>query len=176
MKEYKAGWRYYFFLIFFSLVSVLGSRVIWMLLNGEVLDGDEEMSRGMAVFLTVMISLVLSTYIQTAATLLWQLLRFHGCALEITSVGVEHTLVYVNILAFVLVFPVRLIPWEAVRYADLEEDMPYIRVDIKRVEACKLAKLLLWIMGFQFCVSFVKPRVTCEDVKPFAHRFSLKIE
>ena len=176
MKEYKAGWRYYFFLIFFFLVSLMGIRVIWMLLNGEVLNGDEEMSREMAIFLSVMMGLAFSTYIETAVALIWQLVRFRGCCLQITASGVENTLVYVNILAFVLVLPVKRIPWEAVKYADLDDQTPYIRVDPKQVEAGTLAKLLLKILGFQFALSFVKPQVTSEDVKPFVHRFSVKKE
>lgn len=175
MKEYKAGWRYYFFLIFFSLVSVLGARVIWMLLSGEVMDGDEEMSRGMAIFLSVLIGLAFSTYIETAAVLLWQLIRFDGCALEITENGIENTLVYVNILAFMFVFPVKRIPWEAVKYADFDDE-PYIRVDTKQVRAGWFAKAILFVLGYHFCLPFVKPKVSCDDVRCYQHRFCVTSE
>lgn len=174
MKEYKAGWRYYFFLIFFGLVSILGARVIWMLLSGEVMDGDEEMSREMAIFLSVMVGIAFSTYIETAAVLLWQLIRYGGCALEITENGVENTLVFVNILAFVFVVPVKLIPWEAVKYTDFDDNHPYIRVNTKMVQAGWLAKLILLVLGYQFCNSFVKPNVTCDEVKRYQHRFAVK--
>ncbi|MBE6975293.1 MAG: hypothetical protein E7436_07365 [Ruminococcaceae bacterium] len=173
MKDYKAGWRYYFFLIFFALASALGIRVIWMLLGGEVMDGDEEMGRGMAIVLSVLIALAFSTYIETSVVMLWQLLRFHGSVLRITDNGVENTLVYVNVLAFVFVFPVKLIPWDAVKYADLEDEVPYIRLKTKEVDAGGLAKLILWILGYQFCLPFVKPKVSSDDVKQYCHRFSV---
>jgi hypothetical protein len=173
MKEYKAGWRYYFFLVFFFLVSLMGIRIIWMLLNGEVLDGDEEMSRELALFLATMFAIVMVTYIETTVVLIWQLVHFRGCALKITASGVENTLVFINLLAFVLVLPVKRIPWEAVKYADLDDGGPYIRVRMNQLDACWLAKLLLWILGYQFCISFVKPQVTCEDVKKYANLFSV---
>lgn len=173
--RHKAAWRYYFFLILFAGTSVLGLRAIWMLLNGEVMEEDGEMSRGMAVFMSVIIGLVLSTYIETTLVLLLQLLRYGGCGLEITEKGVEHTLVWVNILCIILVLPVRCIPWEAVKYADFENG-PYIRIRMKQVDAGLLAKAILWVLGYHFCYTFVKPAVSAEEVQRYQHRFSIPNE
>ena len=173
--QHKAGWRYYFFLVFFGAASILGLRVIWMLLNGQVMDGDQPMSRGVAVILSIVIGIAFSTYIETTLILLWQLLRYNGCGLEITEKGVEHTLVWVNILCIVLVLPVRCIPWEAVKYADLENG-PYIRVHVKQVDAGLLAKAILWVLGYHFCYSFVKPAVTSGEIERYQHRFSIPNE
>lgn len=175
MKACKAGWRYYFFLIFFAAASVLGMKVIWMLLNGEVMDDSGDMSAAASVSLSILIGIAFSTYVETAVMMLWQVLRFDGCLLEINQNGIENTLVFVNILAIVLVVPVKRIPWEAVTYTDFDDD-PYIRVNTKKVRAGRLAKLLLMIMGYQFCLSFVKPKVTCDEVKCYEHRFSVTSE
>lgn len=173
MLGHKAGWRYYFFLIFFGAASVLGCCVVGMLLRGEVMDGDQEMSRSMAVLLSVGLTLAFSTYIETTLVLLRQLVQFNGCGMQITPKGVEHTLVWVNVLCVVLVFPVRCIPWEAVKYTDFDDD-PYIRVDVKKVDAGPMARLVLWVLGYNFLAGFVKPGVTASEIQRYAHRFSLE--
>lgn len=173
--EHKVGWRYYFFLIFFGAASVLGCYAISMLLRGEVMDGDQEMSRSMALFLSVGLTLAISTYIETTLILLWQLVRHDGCGMQITSKGVENTLVWVNVLCVVFVLPVRCIPWEAVKYTDFDDD-PYIRVDVKKVDTSPVARLILLALGYSFLAGFVKPRVTVSEVERYAHRFSAREE
>lgn len=172
MKEYKLNWRYWFFLIFFISVLLIGGKAIFMLFCGQVTmeDGTTDLffNRVMAVALLV----VLSTYLVTVINLLKFLILHNGCGLSLTHQGIENTAVFINVMAFVLVLSVKLIPWEAVTYVDDED--AYIRVNTKFIQAGFLAKIILKIFGFNFCYSFVKPKVTAEDLKPYEYRFSLK--
>lgn len=176
MKEYKLAWRVYFFLILFTGVCLLGIRVIYMLLNGEVSDNGEEMSRVVAVVISLMLGVVLLSYIFTTLRLWIQLIKYDRCGLFITENGIENTVVFINVLAFVIVVPVRLIPWESVTYYDVVDKTPYIRVKTRLVKAGWIAKLLLGIMGYTFCYSFVKPNVEDADIEPYKYRFIYNIK
>ena len=119
MKAYKATWRYYFFLILFSLASILGLRVLYMLMNGQVSDENGEPLDKLFVILTcTIIIVVLLTWIPTCLKMLWQLFKYKSL-LTITPNGIENTLVVLYMFAFVIVIPVKLIPWEAVKYYDV---------------------------------------------------------
>ncbi len=98
--------------------------------------------------------------------LLLQLLRHRGQLLELTERGIENTLVFLNLFAIVLVLPVKCIPWGAVKYADLGRE-PYIRVNTGKVNAGVIARLVLWVVGYHFCYSFVRPAVTAEEIKQY---------
>ncbi len=176
MKEYRAAWRYYFFTALFTCVTFLGMYVIWMLLSGRVSFSDGEMNKIIAILLSIMIGVVLCTYAITAFNLIKQLVKHKRCVLTVTSAGVENTLVFIAVLAFVIVLPVKLIPWEAVTYYDTDLDKngsPYIRVKTKYVDAGLLAKFALMIMGYSFCISFVKPCVSYNEVDCYKERFNL---
>ncbi len=174
MKKYIASWRYYFFLIFFSLASLLGLRVLFMLLNGEVKYEDNEALDKMLVIITsTVIIIVLSTWILSCLRMISQLIRNKKSLLTITPSGIENTLVFINLFAFIIVAPVKLIPWESVKYYD-GDDAPYIRVNVNMVTAGWFAKLLLRVLGYHFCYSFVKPAVSVDDVEDYEYRFASK--
>ena len=177
MKTYKAGWRYYFFAILFTTVSLLGLRGEQMLLTGQVSFGDDLTAgenRFLCIFSAVILFLPLWTYILSSFRLWKQIIRYRGAVITLTDAGVEHTLVFAWLFAFVFIKPVKLIPWEAVKYFDDEEGHPYVRLHVKQVKAGWLAKLILRLRGFLFHVSFVKPRVSVEDVNAYQDRFSLE--
>ena len=169
--KYKAAWRYYFFLILFSSVALLGAKVIFMLLNGEIMYEDEPMHKSVAILISIPLCVVLSNYVITSYTLLRQLIKFEKSVVTITPEGIENTLVFLNLFAFIFVLPVKLIPWEAVKYFD--EENTYIRVNTKLVKAGWFAKLLLLVLGYQFCYSFIKPNVKSEEITPYQHLFKL---
>lgn len=176
MHRFKLNWKVYFFLSFFSLVIIIGARAVYMLLGGQVSYGEdgEEIGKGLSVFMAVLVSLVLSTYFITVLNLLKQIICFKRTALTITENGIENTLILLNLFAFVFVVPVKLIPWEAVKYFDSDNGIPYIRINIKEIEAGFLAKAVLFVLGYDFCFGFVKPHVCVEDVLQYQHRFNLK--
>lgn len=173
MKEYKAGWRYYFFLTFFIGVVLLGMRVIFMLLAGRISDENGQLTKTISYGLAIMIGIVLSTHVLTVFNLLKQIILHKGSVVTLSDYGIENTVVFINLFAFMIVVPVKIIPWEAVTYYD-EDYNPYIRVDVTEVECGGVAKLLLKVLGYHFCLSFVKPEVTSMDLLMYKERFNLK--
>ena len=171
MKEYKLGWRYWFFLILFSGVLLIGGKAVFMLFAGQVTMEDGTIDLLFNRVMAVALSVVLLTYLITVINLVKFLVLHRGCGLSITYQGIENTAVFINVLAFVLVLPVKLIPWEAVTYVD--DEAAYIRVNTKFIQAGFLAKLILKIFGFNFCHSFVKPKVKLEDILVYQHLFKI---
>lgn len=173
-KEYKLNWRYWFFLILFSGVVILGASVVPNLFAGEITDENgEPLGPAFSIIIGTLMTLVLCTYLITVFTLLRQLVVRRGRGLKITDTGIEDTMVFVNVFALVFVLPVRCIPWEAIKYYDKTDKGLYVRVNTKQVQAGFLARIILKILGYQFCQGFVKPDVTAEDIARYEHRFSL---
>ncbi len=172
MKTYGFNGRFWFFLLLFTGVVVLGIRVEYMLLTNQVALEDEPMGYGFSVALGLIIGVFLCSYL-VSSIVMWKQVFVHKTGLTLSEDGICRTLVFVNVLAAVIVVPVRRIPWEAVHYYDRKE-LPYIRVDVKQVEAGWMAKLLLLVLGYHFLVPFLKPKVTVEDIDAYAHRFVLK--
>lgn len=173
MKEYKVGWRVYVFLCLFIILLLGTANAIAMLLTGQVADENGEIDKVFNIIVSAMLSIVLFTYAYTTYNTLRQLFKFKGNGLTITSNGIENTVVFIYVLAFIIVVPVKQIPWEAVTYYDPNNNAPYIRVKRSQVEAGWFAKLLL-LLGYHFCYSFVKPCVTDEDIAPYKYRFNIK--
>ena len=177
MKTYKAAWRYYFFAILFTVVSLMGARALYMLFAGQVSFGDDLTAgenKFLCIFAAVVLFFPLLSYLRSALCLWIQILRYKSAVLTLTDRGIENTLVFTWLFAFVFIRPVKLIPWEAVKYCDTENGHPYVRLRVKKVKAGWLARLILRLKGYIFLVSFVKPRVLSEDVEIYRDRFSLE--
>lgn len=171
MKAFKLNWRFWFFAIFLIVVCLFGAAAVRMLLRNEVALEDGPMPPILSRFLAAFISVILLSYLYSSIVMLWQVFRYKGLGLTLTSAGIENTVVYINLLAFVIVAPVKLIPWEAVHYTDFDEKSPYARVRIRKVEAGLPAKAILFIMGYHFCYGFVRPCVAVEDIQKYQHKF-----
>lgn len=177
MKTYKAAWRYYFFAILFTVVSLLGARVLYMLLTEGVSFGDDLTAgenKFLCIFAAVVLFFPLLSYLRSAWYLWRQLIKFKGAVITLTDAGIENTLVFSWLFAFVFIRPVKLIPWESVKYYDEDDGHPYVRLRTKEVRARWLARLILRLWGYMFLVSFVKPRVLSEDVEIYRERFTLE--
>ena len=177
MKTYKATWRYYFFAILFTAVTLLGARALYMLFAGQVSFGDDLTAgenKFLCIFAAVVLFLPLMSYARSSYYLWRQLIKYKGAVITLTDRGIENTLVFTWLFAFVFIRPVKLIPWEAVKYYDENDGHPYVRLRTKEVRAGWLARLILRMWGFMFLHSFVKPHVSAEDVNVYEHRFSLE--
>ncbi len=173
MKKYKLNWRYWFFVILFSGILVLGAKVMLMGINGEIVDENGAVIEGFEI-ISVLIGTVLMTYLVTVISLLTLYIKNKGCGLMITDNGIENTVVIIKLFAFVTVLPVRKIPWESIKYYDNEENHLYIRVKKKEIEAGFFAKFAISLMGYSFCHGFVKPDVVEADIEKYRHRFSVE--
>lgn len=79
--------------------------------------------------------------------------------------GISNTVVAIYVLAFVIVLPVRHIPWYAVSCIDTDNDRVYIRVKAAMVDTSVFGKLLLAVFGYQFCYDFIKPKLSNEEIE-----------
>lgn len=173
--EHKVGWRFWFFLIFLAAVLPLGVRVICMLLSGEiVMEDNSPISPLVAWGISAILCFPLLTYFISVLTMLRQVIVYKRRALTITYEGLENTLTFVNLFAFILVVPIKFIPWEAINYYDDKEKFPCVRVSVKQIKASPIAKAILFVRGYMFCANFCKPIVTHSEIDQYKHRFRLK--
>ena len=176
-KTYTAGWRYYFFLILFTATSLVGARALYMLFAGQVSFGDDLTvgeNKFLCIFAAVVLFLPLMSYARSSYYLWRQLIKYKGAVITLTDMGIENTLVFTWLFAFVFIRPVKLIPWETVKYYDENDGHPYVRLRTKEVQAGWTARLILRLWGYMFLHSFVKPHVSAEDVCAYEQRFSLE--
>lgn len=165
MQTHRLNWRFHFLWVLLALVILLGSRVIYMLLTGQVVDeNDQPLTSVFTWIVSSLLAIVMSSYLMTVIRSLRQLIAYRGAAFTLTSAGIENTLIVVNLLAFVFVFPIRLIPWSSVRSIDLDDGV-YIRVKRDGVQAGSLSRLALWILGFPFCAGMIKPKLAPEEIE-----------
>ena len=177
MKTYKATWRYYFFAILFTAVTLLGARALYMLFAGQVSFGDDLTAgenKFLCIFAAVVLFFPLMSYARSSYYLWRQLIKYKGAVITLTDRGIENTLVFTWLLALVFIRPVKLIPWEAVKFYDEDDGHPYVRLRTKKVQAGWTARLILRLWGYMFLPSFVKPKVSAEDVSAYQQRFSLE--
>lgn len=173
MKEYKLNWRYWFFFVLFLITLVFGCRAEYLFLTGQMLDENgEKLGFLWSLILAVVIASVLVFYLASFVNMLRLLLQNKGCGLKISDAGIENTAVVLQFLAFVLVLPVKYIPWKSVKYYSAADNTPYIRVDTKQVQAGFAAKIILKISGYNFCKGFVKPCVVSEDIECYLYKFA----
>lgn len=162
MFEKKFNWKIWFFILLFAGTVLMASYGVFLLATNQIVDEDglplHPLFIGLMCF---MICLVCSTYAATAIALLKQVTVYKNTAFRIDEEGIHNTLVFVYLFAFVIVCNVRLIPWSAVRYINNEDkEAMYIRVRSKEVSASSIGKLIIAILGYQFCYSFTKTKLS----------------
>ena len=156
MFEKKFNWKIWFFIILFGATLLMSAYAVFLLLTNQIADENGAPLHPVIVALfCFMICLVCSTYLPTFIALVKQVFVHKNTAFRIDEDGIHNTVVFVYLFAFVIVSPVKFIPWSAVRYIDDEEkDAVYIRVKKKQVSASFIGKLILGIFGYHFLYSF----------------------
>ena len=162
MIEKKFNWKIWFFILLFGGILLMASRVVFLLVTNQIADADgAPLSPFLTVFLCFIICLVCSTYLATFIALLKQVTVYKNTAFRVDEEGIHNTLVFVYLFAFVIVCNVKFIPWSAVRYADnAEKEGMYIRVKGKEVFASFMGRLIIGILGYHFCLSFTKTKLS----------------
>jgi hypothetical protein len=100
-QEHKLGWRFWFFYVLLFGTLLLGLRAISMLLTGQVTLEDEPMPPAFAWIMSILFAIPLSTYLYSVVAMTKQLIRHQATALTITEQGIENTLTFVYLFAFV---------------------------------------------------------------------------
>ena len=169
MIEKKFNWKIWFFIVLFGVVLLLMTRVIYMIITDQVVDENgQPLPRILEWILCGMFALVGSTYAVTFITLVKQVVAHQNVAFTVDRTGIHNTLVFVYLFAFVIVVPVKLIPWSAVHYVDRKDDGIYIRVKRKQVTASGIGRLIIGILGYHFCYSFTKGPLSETEIATIA--------
>jgi len=163
-NTYKLNIRYLICFLSLFFILLLTGRVFYMMLQGQVSVEDEEVN---VKLLPILLGLPVSSYLFSFVVMLRQYIVHKGNALTLTERGIENTLTFTVILAFVFVLPVKCIPWSAIKSLDDSEGFFHIRIKTGMAQTSKLAKGILWIRGYRFCYKFMKPEVTGEDINLF---------
>ncbi len=166
MQKYKLNWRFWFFSLLLSIISIVFIINLPEVLADIRIDNPKTDGNGENIVLVILM-LIIPIYLITSLTMFFQYFRFNGCGLKITNKGIENTYVFTIILAFVIFVPIKLIPWEAVKTYKNENDLPVIEVDPKKIKANFIAKWIISIMNYNFCYPFVKPKISKEIVEEY---------
>ena len=169
MKQYKLNWKFWLFIVFFSVLMALGFMAALSMFRGGVVDENGE---DIGLLMPVLIMIVLSTWLISLVNLISLYIKNKGCGMFITGKGIENTFVCRIVFSFIIALPVRLIPWEAIKECEKENGFLHIRVNKNEIEAGFLAKLIISIVGFSFCKGFIKTDITEKDIEKYKHRFS----
>ena len=165
MTNHKLNTQFLICLIALLLILILVGRVTWSWLNDGITmeDGTDP---GIGLDVVMCIALVISLSWLWSAIVMFRQLVKHGCrAFTVTEEGIENTLTFVILFAFIFVLPVKKIPWDNITYAD-DEDC-YIRARRKDIEAGFLAKTIVAVKGYSFCNGFIKPKMTREAFEKY---------
>ena len=157
MFEKKLSKSIYFSILFLTaLVGVL----IYLLLNqspdlSQILGFDRSSGFGYWFMLgfVVLISLVC---LSSVFVLIRQVSKFNNTAFTVDNEGIHDTYIGITFFALIIIVPVKLIPWNAVKELKSIDEIfntgkIHIKVNQKEVVASPVAKLLLRISGFNFC-------------------------
>lgn len=165
MKEHKLNAIFLVCFIAFGVVISLAIRVIYMSLTGQVHDENGEvLNKTIEIISSVLIAIVTSSYLYSFITMAKQYVLHGGQAFELTEREIENTMVYIYVLAFFFVIPVKCIPWEAVKYVCPHGKGYEATIDTKKVKSSLPAKLMLFT-GYRFCHKFTKPKITEEELR-----------
>lgn len=163
MKEFKLSGVFYGFMAFFGVFGVLALNMGFSMLaeNAGTTGGDE------GILFPVLFILVSAVMILSTITMIMQVVFYKGKGLKLTEEGICDSFVCLTIFALYFFVPVRFIPWDAVKHITKENGYWNAEVDTSKVVAGGFAKALLKIAGFNFGMSFVKPKVKYEDIAAF---------
>lgn len=167
MTEHKMNWRCFFIFSLLLGVLLLGGKVVFMIINNQVTYEDGEIELSMRIILLILLFIVLSSYLFSFLVLLRQYIKFKGRAFTLTEHGIENALTFIYVLAFVFVFPVKLIPWKSVKSIEKDEKGYTAYINTKGVRAGVIARLLLKINGFHFFDKLASPRISRDDIDLF---------
>ncbi len=157
MFEKKLSKSIYFSILF---LTALVGLLIYLLLNqspdlSQILGFDKSSGFGYWFMLgfVVLISLVC---LSSVFVLLRQVTKFNNTAFTVDNEGIHDTYIGITFFALIIIVPVKLIPWSAVKELKSNEEIfntgkTHIKVNRKDVIASPVAKLILGIFGFNFC-------------------------
>ena len=147
--------------IYFSVVFLIGlpAFVVFMLWRNTPSSGNifgfEDISTFEYWFIISLIALICLVCISSVLVLIRQIVKFNSIAFTVDREGIHDTFVSIIIFSFIIILPVKLIPWSTVKEAKKDDDKLSLEINRKEVIASPVAKIILGIFGYDFCKSAI---------------------
>lgn len=166
-KKWNA--KFYFAAAFLGGILALIGYAASLIGTGRVADENgEALAPVWNTVFYIVITIIGTTYFITFLALILQFIRFKSAAFTLDSDGIHNTLCIVMLFAFVLVVPVKFIPWSAVKSLDTDDEVVSVRLNTAQVQASRLGKLILAVRGYSFCYTFTKEALSAEETQQIA--------
>lgn len=158
MKEFKLSVSFYVMMVFFAVAGLFAIKTgLTFILEPAELGS----------LFGYLFALIGALWFISSLTMLLQIVSYKGTGLKMDKEGIHDTLIFGTVLAFYFCFPIKFIPWEAVKAVNTKKGITYALVDAYKVQASIAGKVLVKLFGYGFGGNFVKPRVTQEDIKKY---------
>ena len=149
---------------FVLLILITG---ILMVCFPRILFTDSEDST--VKVLGIMMCVILPVYLYSTLMALMQVIAYKAKAVQLTEEGIEHAFIMGMVTRMFLIWtPVRLIPWSAVKDVLHKDESLFLKLDVDKVQANKLAKMLLKLNeGFPLGRYAGGKELTVEELKQY---------
>ncbi len=148
--------------IYFTVVFLIGLPIFvaFMLLRNTPSSGNifgfEDISEFEYWFIISLITLICLVCVSSVLVLLRQIIKFNNIAFTVDREGIHDTFVSIILFSFIIILPIKLIPWSAVKEIKKDDDKLKMEINREEVVASPVAKLILGIFGYDFCQSAIK--------------------
>ncbi len=157
MFEKRLSKSIYFSVVFLiGLVAFVGFTVYKQYSESGSVFGLEDASVFEYWFIIAAVGLICLVCLSSVFVLLRQITKFNNTAFTVDREGIHDTFISVTIFAFIIILPVKLIPWNAVKELKNDDGDLTLEINRKEVVASPVAKIILGIFGYNFCRSSVK--------------------
>jgi len=157
MFEKRLSKSIYFSVIFLiGLVTFVGFTIYKQYSESGSIFGLEDASAFEYWFIIAAVGLICLVCLSSVFVLLRQITKFNNTAFTVDHEGIHDTFISVTIFAFILILPVKLIPWNAVKEIKNDDGDLSLEINRKEVVASPVAKIILGIFGYNFCRSSIK--------------------
>ncbi len=157
MFEKRLSKSIYFSVIFLiGLVAFVGFTLYKQYSESGTIFGFEDISGIEYWFIISLIGLICLVCLSSVFVLLRQIIKFNNIAFTVDREGIHDTFVSIILFSFIIILPVKLIPWNAVKEIKKDDDKLSLEINRKEVVASPVAKIILGIFGYDFCKSAIK--------------------
>ena len=166
IMEKKLGKGVFAVMIIIALAVIGAAYASFLIINNEVTYEDgEPLPLVIRVLICTLLGIVSFGYVISCIRFLNHIVKHGKTAFKISEQGIHDTVILLNVLAFVFVVPVKFIPWSEITYAEKIGEMVYIRAKVKKIKTSLLGKIIIGILGYDFCRSSVSGRFTNQEAE-----------
>lgn len=123
--------KFYIVTVLLACMVVFGWYGVWFWSANEIMMEDAPMSAEMKTLFAVLMALIVSTWTLSLFTLLRQILA--GAAFTLDRNGIHTTATAIIVLAFIIVVPVKRIPFDAIRSLREEDGVLVATLDKSKI-------------------------------------------